>query len=315
MGSATGPGIVIAQTYNGLPVVGIGKGAFENAGLTSVVIPGSVTDIGERAFYGCDGLDGITFFGAREDWVRITKGRQWDFGMERYRIFCLDGTILVLPGGETVFEEDTETGDGRETGSGTETEPHGDDDGFPWWIILLILLILLILAAGAGAYYYFFVLHREPEDDDDDEPTPPPAEETPAPLFTPTPITEEPAEEEFEDIEIMEAVSADVVDSLMTDKAAEHFLEKAEEMGGVGKMGIINLGQIGEVYAAGDEVDLTSLQDKGLISDSVGRLKVLASGTLDKPLCVKADAFSVQAIKMITLTGGHAVKLVGKKTK
>ena len=46
-----------------------------------------------------------------------------------------------------------------------------------------------------------------------------------------------------------------------------------------------------------------------MIADSIGRLKVLASGSLDKALTVEADAFSVQAIKMITLTGGHAVKL------
>ena len=35
----------------------------------------------------------------------------------------------------------------------------------------------------------------------------------------------------------------------------------------------------------------------------------MASGKLDKSLTVEADAFSVQAIKMITLTGGHAVRL------
>ena len=51
------------------------------------------------------------------------------------------------------------------------------------------------------------------------------------------------------------------------------------------------------------------LKEKNMVADNLGRLKVLASGSLDKALTVEADAFSVQAIKMITLTGGHAVKL------
>ena len=41
--------------------------------------------------------------------------------------------------------------------------------------------------------------------------------------------------------------------------------------------------------------------------------EILADGTLDKPLTVVADAFSVQAIKMITLTGGHAVQKKSKR--
>jgi large subunit ribosomal protein L15 len=78
-------------------------------------------------------------------------------------------------------------------------------------------------------------------------------------------------------------------------------------------MGIINVGVISTAFQAGDVVDLNALQQKGMIDGNVGRLKVLASGTLDKPLTIKAEAFSVQAIKMITLTGGHAVHLNGGK--
>jgi len=48
--------IVIASNYDGYPVTSIGESAFgwpANSQLTGVVIPNSVTDIGDFAFYGC----------------------------------------------------------------------------------------------------------------------------------------------------------------------------------------------------------------------------------------------------------------------
>ena len=139
--------------------------------------------------------------------------------------------------------------------------------------------------------------------------------EKPVSLFIP--LGEEIPEEEIipEEIETLDEVSAEDVDDLMTDKLAETFLEKTEELGGIGKMGIINIGVISSVYEADDVITLASLKGKGLIDDNIGRLKVLASGTLDKPLTIKADAFSFQAIKMITLTGGHAIHLQAKVEK
>ena len=135
---------------------------------------------------------------------------------------------------------------------------------------------------------------------------------TGAPLFIP--LGEEIPEEDIpEVIETLDEVSADVVDELMADKLAETLLEETEELGGTGKMGVINIGVISPVYQADDVVTLADLQAKGLVSANIGRLKVLASGTLDKPLTIKAEAFSFQAIKMITLTGGHAIHLKTEK--
>ena len=132
-----------------------------------------------------------------------------------------------------------------------------------------------------------------------------------APLFIP--VGEEIPEEEIPaEVETVDEVAADDVDNMMSDKTAAHFLVTSDEEGGAGKMGIINVGLISAAYQAGETVDLASLQEKGMIDANVGRLKVLASGTLDKPLIIKADAFSVQAVKMITLTGGQAIELKGE---
>ena len=93
-------------------------------------------------------------------------------------------------------------------------------------------------------------------------------------------------------------------------RAAE-LLEETRERGGRGKMGIVNIGLICPAFEAGAVITLKDLKEKNLIAPDAGRVKVLASGSIDRPLTVKADAFSVQAIKMMTVTGGHAVRLMG----
>ena len=62
-------------------------------------------------------------------------------------------------------------------------------------------------------------------------------------------------------------------------------------------------------FAAGDTVTLEKLQEMKLVSVGTGRLKVLARGMLSKPLRVEADDFSMDALKMILVTGGTPVEL------
>src|SRR5882672_1134231 len=57
----TGPGgdVTIPGTTNGLPVTSIGTNAFENftsSSVTSVTVPDSVTNIGDRAFENCQNM-------------------------------------------------------------------------------------------------------------------------------------------------------------------------------------------------------------------------------------------------------------------
>ena len=86
--SSSATSVEIPDEINGLPVVGIKGGAFENrsnltsvtignnvtsidfyafygcSGLTNITIPDSVTSIGNHAFYGCSGLTSITIPGS-----------------------------------------------------------------------------------------------------------------------------------------------------------------------------------------------------------------------------------------------------------
>ncbi len=75
------------------------------------------------------------------------------------------------------------------------------------------------------------------------------------------------------------------------------------------KKGIINIDTLSEHFEAEDTVSPEVLQEKGLIPKNVGTLKVLARGTLNKPLTVEAQDFSLDAVKMIVLTGGKAIRI------
>ena len=51
------------------------------------------------------------------------------------------------------------------------------------------------------------------------------------------------------------------------------------------------------------------MDERKLVPKSVGRVKILARGRLTKALTVKAESFSVQAVKMIELMGGTVIIL------
>jgi len=209
---------------------------------------------------------------------------------------------IVVPDTEPDTTLDTEPDTETETEAETE-EPAGCDGSNAWWIILLVVVLLVILALIGFVLYQKGILFKQIQaklDDAEDE-------SNGSPLFIP--LGEELPEDEPEEIHIVHEVSVEEVDQLMSDKTAEHALEESDKLGGTGKLGIINIGVLHDTFEDGDTVNLEVLKEKDMIADSTGRLKVLASGSLDKALTVEADAFSVQAIKMITLTGGHAVKL------
>ncbi len=69
----------------------------------------------------------------------------------------------------------------------------------------------------------------------------------------------------------------------------------------------LNIDVIAKHFESGDVVTLSALKEKKLISGQTGHVKILARGTLDKPLTIIAQDFSLAALKMILLTGGTPI--------
>jgi hypothetical protein len=117
-------------------------------------------------------------------------------------------------------------------------------------------------------------------------------------------VSEAPAVEHPAPIDVQHA------DELVSDSEAEASIliveRDAKDVSKTNKMGEINIDTISENFNDGDVVTLKELKAKKLVSSSIGRIKVLARGSLDKKLTVIADKFSLQAVKMITLEGGVA---------
>lgn len=107
-----------------------------------------------------------------------------------------------------------------------------------------------------------------------------------------------------------ESISANKADEEMSDEKAESSIEEVKVIRPrKGSKEIINIDTLSENYNNGDEVTLESLIKKELVPATTGRIKVLARGVLDKKLDVIANDFSIPAIKMIVLVGGHVKKI------
>ena len=106
-------------------------------------------------------------------------------------------------------------------------------------------------------------------------------------------------------------VSAAAADTLMTDTEAERRLGSAatESSAADGNMAAISLGAICASFEDGDTVTLDVLKEKRLVMSTCEGYKVLARGVMTKELTIVANEFSLQAVKMITLAGGHVQKI------
>lgn len=74
-----------------------------------------------------------------------------------------------------------------------------------------------------------------------------------------------------------------------------------------GLRSIVNVDTLSQNFPSGGEVTLAALTEKKLVPQGTTYVKVLARGMLDKPLRVHADDFSLDAVKMIVITGGQAI--------
>ncbi len=71
----------------------------------------------------------------------------------------------------------------------------------------------------------------------------------------------------------------------------------------------LNLDEIAEQFDAGDFVNLELLKKKRLVSRRTDYVKILARGSLTKPLIIEAQDFSRTAEEMLTSIGGEAIRV------
>ncbi len=111
----------------------------------------------------------------------------------------------------------------------------------------------------------------------------------------------------------LETVTAELANQMMTDEEATNATEQALfttaefPFSPVGKRVAINIDVISKNFAANDTVTAEALKQRGLLPKRATAIKILARGTLDKPLTVIANDFSATAAKMILLTGGKVI--------
>jgi large subunit ribosomal protein L15 len=77
-------------------------------------------------------------------------------------------------------------------------------------------------------------------------------------------------------------------------------------------LAVVNVGDLEQNFAAGEEVNAESLKAKNLAKGRYDELKVLGSGELTKKLKITAHRFSATALEKIKQAGGQAVVLPGK---
>jgi large subunit ribosomal protein L15 len=76
----------------------------------------------------------------------------------------------------------------------------------------------------------------------------------------------------------------------------------------------VNVGDLEQLFNAGDPVTPESLREKSLLKSRYDELKILGDGELTKKLTVSAHRFSKSAREKIEKAGGTAVVLPGKIT-
>ncbi len=110
-------------------------------------------------------------------------------------------------------------------------------------------------------------------------------------------------------IKVVSAVTVEQAEEMMSDVTAATMVERVEGERTAGKKYIVNVDTLSAHFQSGETVNLRTLKERGLVPNKAGTVKVLARGMLDKALTVEAADFSLDAVKMIVLTGGKAVRL------
>jgi predicted transport protein len=112
-------------------------------------------------------------------------------------------------------------------------------------------------------------------------------------------------------VDMVDKVTVDEADTCISDEAVkelvveEHVTVKRTNGKKKKSVGIINVDTLSKNFDTGDDVTLEILISKGLLPKSTTSYKLLARGEIDKRLNVVCNDYSMQAVKMILMTGGN----------
>lgn len=171
-------------------------------------------------------------------------------------------------------------------------------------VLIAFMIVATIFALASLAYVVIdMILERRRKEKEEEQETPP---------VVVVPVVAAPESEPQAEPEVMpefvEHIDAEEADAMISDELAMQTV-RYESPAGTGEQGIINIGVIDAMFEANDVISLDLLKERKLLTQKTGRLKVLADGVLNKPLTIKAESYSIQAIKMIELTGGTVIIL------
>ena len=109
-------------------------------------------------------------------------------------------------------------------------------------------------------------------------------------------------------IQVVDKVDVAEVNDLISDNDAYMTIQTKKVDVDKSHKAIVNIDTISSYFNANETVTLETMKQRipGFKSN-VTYVKVLARGTLDKPLIIEANDFSIEAVKMIVLTGGKVI--------
>ncbi len=155
---------------------------------------------------------------------------------------------------------------------------------------------------------------EEPAEEPVEEPEPVPEEPVETPAVDPMPAVvpveaEMPEEYRLPIGELRVEVAASEVNALMQDTVAKQLIEEGQRVAARGKTGIVNVDTLGAYFENGERVTLEEIKLRvPYFNKKTTYVKILARGKLSKALIVEGDDFSLEAVKMIALTGGHVIR-------
>ena len=167
------------------------------------------------------------------------------------------------------------------------------------YVLLFLLLAIVVILASIGLYMKFFTLEKRTARIGGSRSSAPERECEKSQC---TSLQNDPP------LETLLAVDESHANDLISDFVAKSLLTDTDEVVETdGKRRcILNLDTISENFSRDECVDINDFKKKGILPEDAKYVKILARGVIDKPIHIRANSFSLAAVKMIALTGGSA---------